>query len=55
MFPNYKQLLPDSYDHEFQLDKEELLGVARRVGLLAQKNAPLRLRFTPADGEEPRA
>jgi DNA polymerase-3 subunit beta len=44
-FPNYKQLLPEAYEHEVVLDKEELLGVARRVGLLAQKNAPLRLRF----------
>jgi DNA polymerase-3 subunit beta len=53
VFPNYKQLLPDSYDHEFELDKNELLGVARRMGLLAQKNAPLRLKFAPADEEGP--
>ena len=53
VFPNYKQLLPDTYDHQFELDKDELLGVARRVGLLAQKNAPLRLRFAPADEEGP--
>jgi DNA polymerase-3 subunit beta len=53
VFPNYKQLLPDSYDHRFELDKDELLGVARRVGLLAQKNAPLRLKFAPADDEGP--
>lgn len=45
-FPNYKQLLPDAYEHELGLEKESFLAVARRVGLLAQKNAPLRLRFS---------
>jgi len=53
VFPNYKQLLPDTYDHKFELDKDDFLGVARRVGLLAQKNAPLRLRFAPADDDGP--
>jgi DNA polymerase III subunit beta len=45
-FPNYQQLLPESYEHELRVSREELLEVVRRVGLLAQKNAPLRLRFT---------
>ncbi len=53
VFPNYRQLLPDSYEHRFELDKDDFLGVARRVGLLAQKNAPLRLKFAPADDEGP--
>ena len=44
-FPNYKQLLPDSFDHEVTLARDEFMGVARRVSLLAQKNAPLRLSF----------
>src|SRR4051794_10020966 len=44
-FPNYNQLLPDSYEHELRLDVAELTGVVRRVSLLAQKNAPLRLSF----------
>jgi DNA polymerase III subunit beta len=44
-FPNYNQLLPDSYEHELRLDVAELSGVVRRVSLLAQKNAPLRLSF----------
>jgi len=44
-FPNYKQLLPDSFDHEATLAKDELMAAARRVSLLAQKNAPLRLTF----------
>ncbi|HEV3379113.1 MAG TPA: DNA polymerase III subunit beta [Thermoleophilaceae bacterium] len=45
-FPNYQQLLPESYEHELRVNRDELLEVVRRVGLLAQKNAPLRLRFS---------
>jgi DNA polymerase III subunit beta len=45
-FPNYQQLLPESYEHELRVGREELLEVVRRVGLLAQKNAPLRLSFS---------
>jgi DNA polymerase-3 subunit beta len=44
-FPNYKQLLPDSFDYEVTLAKDEFMAAARRVSLLAQKNAPLRLSF----------
>jgi len=45
-FPNYRQLLPEAFDHEVALDRDELLAVTRRVSLLAQKNTPLRLQFT---------
>jgi DNA polymerase-3 subunit beta len=45
-FPNYQQLLPEAYEHELRVRRDELLEVVRRVGLLAQKNAPLRLSFT---------
>jgi DNA polymerase III subunit beta len=45
-FPNYQQLLPEAYEHELRIDRGELLEVVRRVSLLAQKNAPLRLAFT---------
>jgi DNA polymerase-3 subunit beta len=45
-FPNYQQLLPESYEHEMRVRRDELLEVVRRVGLLAQKNAPLKLRFS---------
>jgi DNA polymerase-3 subunit beta len=48
-FPNYRQLLPESFEHELTLPREELLDVVRRVAVMAQRNAPLRLRF--ADGE----
>ena len=45
-FPNYQQLLPEAYEHELRINRDEFLEVVRRVGLLAQKNAPLRLRFS---------
>jgi len=48
-FPNYRQLLPDAYEHELQLAAGEITEVVRRIALLAQKNAPLRLAFR--DGE----
>jgi DNA polymerase III subunit beta len=48
-FPNYRQLLPESVEHELRLDSAEIVDVVRRVSLLAQKNAPLRLSF--AEGE----
>jgi DNA polymerase-3 subunit beta len=44
-FPNYRQLLPDSYEHELRVAGDELTDVVRRMSLLAQKNAPLRLSF----------
>jgi DNA polymerase III subunit beta len=44
-FPNHEQLLPDSYDYDVRLRREDFLEVARRVSQLAQRNAPLRLSF----------
>jgi DNA polymerase-3 subunit beta len=48
-FPNYRQLLPESFEHELRIAGGELTDVVRRVSLLAQKNAPLRLAFTPGE------
>ena len=45
-FPNYRQLLPESVEHELRLSTAELTDVVRRVSLLAQKNAPLKLSFS---------
>ena len=44
-FPNFRQLLPESVEHELRLSSTEFTDVVRRVSLLAQKNAPLRLSF----------
>ena len=48
-FPNYKQLLPEQFEHELTLPRAELLDVVRRTAVMAQRNSPLRLRF--AEGE----
>jgi DNA polymerase-3 subunit beta len=48
-FPNYRQLLPDAFEHELRVDSRELTDVVRRIALLAQKNAPLRLAFAPGE------
>ncbi|MGH2852832.1 MAG: DNA polymerase III subunit beta [Solirubrobacteraceae bacterium] len=44
-FPNYRQLIPESVEHQLRLATAELADVVRRISLLAQKNAPLRLAF----------
>src|SRR4029453_2266450 len=50
-FPNYKQLLPEAFEHEVKLPREEFLDVIRRAGVMAQRSTPLRPRF--AAGELP--
>jgi DNA polymerase-3 subunit beta len=44
-FPNYRQLLPEGYPNKLVVDREALLEVSRRVGLLAQNNLPVKLRL----------
>ena len=48
-FPNYKQLIPEAFEHDVTLPRDEFLEVVRRTAVMAQRNAPLRLRFE--DGE----
>jgi DNA polymerase-3 subunit beta len=48
-FPNYRQLLPESFEVELTLPKAELADVVRRASVLALRNSPLRLRL--AEGE----
>ena len=48
-FPNYKQLLPEAFEYEVTLPRDELLDVVRRVSVMVVRNSPLRLRF--AEGE----
>ena len=48
-FPSWRQLIPESFEHEVRLPRTELVEVARRVSQLAQRNAPLRFAF--AEGE----
>jgi DNA polymerase-3 subunit beta len=48
-FPNYRQLLPETFEVELTVARAELGDVVRRVSVMAQRNSPLRLRF--AEGE----
>jgi DNA polymerase III subunit beta len=48
-FPNYRQLIPEAYEHTVALSRGETLDVIRRVSVMVQRNSPLRLRF--AEGE----
>jgi DNA polymerase III subunit beta len=48
-FPNYRQLIPETFEVELTLPRAELFDVVRRVAVMAQRNSPLRLRF--AEGE----
>jgi DNA polymerase III subunit beta len=48
-FPNFRQLLPESYEHDVRLPRSEFLDVTRRVSQLAQRNAPLRLSFSSGE------
>jgi DNA polymerase-3 subunit beta len=48
-FPDVNRLLPESFEAEVDLPRAELRDVVRRAAVMAQRNAPLRLRF--AEGE----
>src|SRR5215471_13353187 len=48
-FPNYKQLLPESFEHEVTLPRTEFLDVIRRVGVLVQRTSLLQLRFSEGE------
>src|SRR5256714_15135618 len=49
-FPNYKQLLPETFEHEPKLPRAELLEVVRRVAVMAQRNSPRRMGFAEGGG-----
>jgi DNA polymerase III subunit beta len=44
-FPNYRQLIPEGYSNVLTVEREGLLEVTKRVGLLAQNNLPVKLRL----------
>jgi DNA polymerase III subunit beta len=48
-FPNYRQLLPEQFEHELTLPRVEVLEVVRRAAVMIQRATPLQLRFS--DGE----
>jgi DNA polymerase-3 subunit beta len=48
-FPNVAQLKPETFEVELDLDRAELLEVVRRAAVMAQRNTPLRLRFSEGE------
>jgi DNA polymerase III subunit beta len=44
-FPKYRQLLPEKYPNALLVERDALLDVIKRVGLLAQNNLPVKLRL----------
>ena len=44
-FPNYRQLIPETFEAEIELPRDEFLEIVRRASLMAQRKSPLRLRF----------
>ncbi|HEY5057615.1 MAG TPA: DNA polymerase III subunit beta [Gaiellaceae bacterium] len=48
-FPNYRQLLPEAFEHELTLPRTEFLDVVRRAAVMIQRSTPLQVRL--ADGE----
>jgi DNA polymerase-3 subunit beta len=44
-FPKYQQLIPAGYSNKLIVDREQLLEVTKRVGLLAQNNLPVKLQL----------
>ncbi len=44
-FPDHRQLVPDTFEHDVAFDRAELLAVLTRIGVLAQRNTPVRLAF----------
>ena len=44
-FPNYRQLIPEGYANALTVERDALLEVTKRVGLLAQNNLPVKLQL----------
>lgn len=48
-FPNYRQLIPKDFQTRAVLDRGEFIEAVKRVSLLAQHNAPLRIGVNVSD------
>ena len=50
-FPNYRQLIPNTYPIRIEIEKEGLLEAVSRASVVADEHIPVRLKVT-ADGVE---
>lgn len=48
-FPNYRQLLPEQFEHELTIPRSEVLDVVRRASVMIQRATPLQLRFVEGE------
>lgn len=46
-YPNYRQLMPDSYETRATFPVESLNAAVKRASLMSSSNAPLRFRLSP--------
>lgn len=46
-YPNYRQLMPDSYETRATFPVESLNSAVKRASLMSSSNAPLRFRLSP--------
>ncbi|HYN36649.1 MAG TPA: DNA polymerase III subunit beta [Actinomycetota bacterium] len=44
-FPKYRQLIPEGYPNALTVERDRLLEVVKRVGLLAQNNMPVKFHL----------
>lgn len=49
VFPNFRQLLPTEWETQVTASKDELLAAVKRVSLMAQHSAPLRVAVMPEE------
>ncbi len=45
-FPNHKQIIPEGYEKIIKMDKNKAAGSIKRVAILAQNNAPIKMTAT---------
>lgn len=50
-FPNYRQLLPESYPNRLTVERDVLLEALGRASLVAEDHIPVRLRLTEGGAE----
>ncbi len=50
-FPNYRQLLPESYPNRLTVEKDHLLDALGRAGLVAEDHIPVRIRMMDGGAE----
>lgn len=48
-FPDHRQLVPDTFEHDVTFDRAELIAVLGRIAVLAQRNTPVRLAFSEGE------